>query len=63
MKALTFSTFGSPNVLEYIEIEKPTISENEILVKTEAIGLNYADIYRRKGNYHLKGNPPFIARL
>jgi NADPH:quinone reductase len=61
MKALTFSTFGSPEVLEYIEIEKPTISNNEILVKTEAIGLNYADIYRRKGNYHLKGNPPFIA--
>jgi NADPH:quinone reductase len=61
MKALTFSKFGSPDVLEYIEIEKPTISNNEILVKMEAIGLNYADIYRRKGNYHLKGNPPFIA--
>jgi NADPH:quinone reductase len=27
----------------------------------ESIGLNYADIYRRKGNYHLKGNPPYIA--
>jgi NADPH:quinone reductase len=27
----------------------------------EAIGLNYADTYRRKGNYHLKGNPPYIA--
>jgi NADPH:quinone reductase len=61
MKALTFSKFGSPEVLEYIEIPKPIISNNEILVKMEAIGLNYADIYRRKGNYHLKGNPPFIA--
>ncbi len=61
MKALTFSKFGSPEVLEYIEIPKPIISNNEILLKTEAIGLNYADIYRRKGNYHLKGNPPFIA--
>lgn len=27
----------------------------------KAIGLNFADVYRRKGNYHLKGNPPFIA--
>lgn len=61
MKALTFSTFGSPEVLEYIEIPKPIISNNEVLVKIESIGLNYADIYRRKGNYHLKGNPPFIA--
>ncbi len=61
MKALTFSKFGSPDVLEYTEIPKPVISDFEVLVKTEAIGLNYADIYRRKGNYHLKGNPPFIA--
>lgn len=61
MHALTFSKFGTPDVLEYIEIPKPTISENEVLVKMAAIGLNYADIYRRKGNYHLKGNPPFIA--
>ena len=61
MKALTFSKFGSPDVLEYIEIPKPVISQNEILVKMESIGLNYADIYRRKGNYHLKGNPPYLA--
>ena len=26
----------------------------------KAIGLNFADIYRRKGNYHLAGNPPFV---
>jgi NADPH:quinone reductase len=61
MKALTFSKFGTPDVLEYIDIPKPRITENQVLVKMEAIGLNYADIYRRKGNYHLKGNPPFIA--
>ncbi len=61
MKALTFSKFGSSEVLEYIEIPKPIMLQNEVLVKMESIGLNYADIYRRKGNYHLKGNPPFIA--
>jgi NADPH:quinone reductase len=61
MKALTFSTFGSPEVLEYINVPLPEIKEGEILVEMKAIGLNYADIYRRKGNYHLKGNPPFIA--
>lgn len=61
MKALTFSKFGTSDVLEYIEIPNPTIKDNEVLVKMKAIGLNYADIYRRKGNYHLKGTPPFIA--
>jgi NADPH:quinone reductase len=61
MKALTFSLFGSSEVLEYIDVPIPEIEENEVLIEMVAIGLNYADIYRRRGNYHLKGNPPYIA--
>ncbi|MBD0404003.1 quinone oxidoreductase [Flammeovirga sp. EKP202] len=61
MKALTFSSFGGPEVLDYIEVQKPEIKTNEVLVENKVIGLNFADIYRRKGNYHLKGQPPFIA--
>ncbi|WP_367773766.1 quinone oxidoreductase [Flavobacterium sp. WC2421] len=61
MKALTFSTFGTSDVLEYIDIPSPTLKEEEILVEMRAIGVNFADVYRRKGNYHLVGNPPFIA--
>nr|WP_241552050.1 quinone oxidoreductase [Gramella oceanisediminis] len=60
MKALTFSEFGGPEVMEICEMEKPRIGEKEVLLQTKAIGLNYADIYRRKGNYHLKGEPPYI---
>jgi NADPH:quinone reductase len=61
LKALTFSTFGGPEVLEYITVNDPVLKPNEILVQMKAIGLNYADVYRRKGNYHLKGTPPFIS--
>lgn len=61
MKALTFSTFGNSDVLEYIDVPNPQLKHDEILVEMKAIGLNFADVYRRKGNYHLKGNPPFIA--
>jgi NADPH:quinone reductase len=61
MKALTFSSFGSPEVLQYIDVSVPTLKEDELLVQMKAIGLNYADVYRRQGNYHLKGEPPFIA--
>jgi NADPH2:quinone reductase len=61
MKALTFSTFGGPEVLEYIDIPTPVLQPGELLVEMKAIGLNFADVYRRKGNYHLKGTPPFIA--
>jgi NADPH:quinone reductase len=61
LKALTFSTFGGPEVLQYIDVAEPILKPNEVLVQMKAIGLNYADVYRRKGNYHLKGEPPFIA--
>ncbi|WHZ03583.1 quinone oxidoreductase [Neobacillus sp. YX16] len=60
MKALIFESFGGPEVLQYKDIPDPVISENEILVRMKAIGLNFADIYRRKGNYHLAGQPPYI---
>jgi len=58
---LCFDTFGSPEVLYYGDVAEPTIKDDEVLVKTKAIGLNFADVYRRKGNYHLVGQPPFIA--
>jgi NADPH:quinone reductase len=61
LKALTFSTFGGPEVLAYIDVAEPILKPNTVLVQMKAIGLNYADVYRRKGNYHLKGEPPFIA--
>jgi len=60
MKALVFETFGGPEVLQYKEIADPSITDDELLVRTKAVGLNFADIYRRKGNYHLAGQPPFI---
>ena len=61
MKALTFSKFGNSDVLNYIEIENPILKSNEILVEMKAIGLNFADIYRRKGNYHITAKKPYIA--
>jgi NADPH2:quinone reductase len=60
MKALVFNHFGGPEVLSLREIKDPVHSEKEVIVRMKAIGLNFADVYRRKGNYHLVGNPPFI---
>ena len=60
MKALTFSEFGSPDVLRYTDVAEPDLQPGEVLVQMKAIGLNYADVYRRQGNYKLAGEPPFI---
>ena len=61
MKALAFERFGGPEVLELKEVPDPVPASGEALIRTRAIGLNFADVYRRKGNYHLKGAPPWIA--
>ena len=61
MHALTFSRFGSADVLEWTELPDPLPSPGVAIVRTSAIGLNFADIYRRQGRYHLSGSPPWIA--
>jgi NADPH2:quinone reductase len=61
MHALTFSRFGGPDVLEWTELADPKPAPGVAVVRTFAIGLNFADIYRRQGRYHLAGSPPWIA--
>lgn len=61
MKALCFDRFGGPEVLSYRDLPDPRPAPGEALVRTHAIGLNFADVYRRRGNYHQQGTPPFIA--
>lgn len=56
MKAVTFSKYGSPDVLELQEIEKPTPQDNEVLVKIHASSVNPAE-------WHDMTGTPFIARV
>lgn len=60
MKALVFNKFGAPEVLTSAELAKPVPGPDEVLINMKAVGLNFADVYRRKGNYHLEGEPPYI---
>lgn len=61
MNALSFERFGGPEVLQFGSVPDPQPAEGEVLVRTGAIGLNFADVYRRRGDYHLAGAPPYIA--
>jgi NADPH2:quinone reductase len=61
MHALTFSRFGGPEVLEWTSLPDPQPIPGIAVVRMRAIGLNFADIYRRQGRYHLAGSPPWIA--
>ncbi|MGN6542407.1 MAG: NAD(P)H-quinone oxidoreductase [Ginsengibacter sp.] len=58
MKAIVITSYGRPDVLKLEEREKPSINENEILIKVKAAGINRPDIAQRKGNYPPPADAP-----
>ena len=60
MKAATFTEPGEPKVLTYRDISDPVCGARDVVVRTRAIGLNFADIYRRRGQYGIVPPSPFV---
>ena len=58
MKAIQVKEFGGSEVLNYTDVDIPSISSNEVLIKHESIGVNFIDIYQRSGAYPM--DLPFI---
>lgn len=56
MKAILFPRYGSPDVLQLTEVEKPVPNENQVLIKVVAASANPLDWHRMRGE-------PFIARM
>lgn len=54
MKAIVMERSGGPEVLEYKDVEKPEPKADEALLKIEATGVNFIDIYHRTGLYQVK---------
>lgn len=64
MQAIIITHPGGPEVLQIIERPIPAYSENEVLVKVAAAGVNRPDIFQRKGNYPPPaGAPPDVPGL
>ncbi len=51
MKAVIITKNGGPEVLELKDVELGEPKSGEVLIKNEAIGLNYIDTYHRSGLY------------
>lgn len=61
MKAIVVENCGGPEVLTYRDAEKPSPKAGEALVRLEAVGLNFIDVYHRTGLYPLPR--PFIPGM
>ena len=53
MRAVVCSKLGEPNLLEIKEVEKPTISKDEVLIKVEVAGVNFPDALLVQGKYQI----------
>ncbi len=61
MKALVITRFGGPEVLELQQLPDAHPAPEQLLVKVEAGGLNFADLLTARGGYHGTPKPPLIA--
>lgn len=51
MKAIRFHANGGPEVLNWEEVDDPQAGPGQVLIRLEAVGLNYIDTYHREGLY------------
>ena len=56
MKAIVYRCYGSPDVLELEDIEKPVPADDEVLVKVQAAAVNPLDWHYMRGS-------PYLMRL
>jgi NADPH:quinone reductase-like Zn-dependent oxidoreductase len=56
MKAVVYTEYGSPDVLQLKEVDKPTVKADEVLVKIHAAAVTAGDVIVMKGE-------PFVTRF
>ena len=54
MKAIRVHEHGGPEVLRLDETADPVAGPGEVLVRMEAVGLNFIEVYQRKGQYPMQ---------
>ena len=61
MKAVRVHQVGGPEALVYEEVDDPRAGPGQAVVRIEAAGLNFIDVYHRTGFYKLPVPPPFFS--
>jgi NADPH:quinone reductase len=61
MYAIEVAEIGGPEVLTYVEKAMPSPGSGQVLIKAEAIGVNFVDTYFRSGQYPREA--PFIVGM
>ncbi len=63
MHAIVCHEHGGPEVMRYDEVPQPEPTEREVLIRADAIGVNYVDTMRRSGKHPSAPKPPFTPGI
>jgi NADPH2:quinone reductase len=61
MKAVLVTRAGGPEVLEVRDVPDPQPGPGEVIVRVEAVGINFADTMSTQGTYSGTPPPPFVT--
>src|SRR5579864_7441265 len=61
MKAVVVTRAGGPEVLQVQDVPDPKPAPGEVIVRVEAVGINFADTLTTRGVYAGTPPPPFIS--
>jgi NADPH:quinone reductase len=54
MKAIVLETPGGPDAMRYVDIDDPMPGPGQVLIRVEAAGVNFIDVYQRTGLYTIR---------
>ncbi|AYG62071.1 quinone oxidoreductase family protein [Rhizobium jaguaris] len=60
MRAVQFSRFGPPDVLQVVKLPLPELAPGEVLVRVQATGVNYFEVLMRADRYAVTPELPMI---
>lgn len=60
MRAIQFSRFGGPDVLEVVELPAPVPQAGEVLIRVQAAGINFFEVLMRRNGYAVTPQLPML---
>ncbi|MBV8933109.1 MAG: zinc-binding dehydrogenase [Kutzneria sp.] len=60
MRAVQVTEFGGPEVLEVADVPAPTPTGDQLLIRVDRAGVNYADTHQTENSYLAEQSVPFI---